>query len=229
MLDSKQSGSGAGKSDVPADPDSSRASSARGGGVSSEGRDNGQFHRASDEALLRAMSEGHDKAFDVLFNRHSGAVLSFLSRLVASRVDPEDLLQETFLRVLTHASDFRAGADFRPWLFTIARNIAYNALKRSKSRVGLEVQTDLSDWQPPSRSSLAAEPSSNMERQERHRALLSALEELPPMHREIIVLTVFNGFTYEQAAAITGDPEGTLRSRVFHGLRKLRERLKERV
>lgn len=229
MLDSDQPKSGAGKSEMPADAPSSRTSGAGEDGVSPGARDNGQFQRASDEALLRAMSEGHDKAFDVLFSRHSSAVLSFLSRLVASRVDPEDLLQETFLRVLTHAADFRAGADFRPWLFTIARNIAYNALKRSKSRVGLEVQTDLSDWQPPSRSTLAADPSSNMERQERNQVLLSALEELPPMHREIIVLTVFNGFTYEQASAITGDPEGTLRSRVFHGLRKLRERLKERV
>ncbi len=181
----------------------------------------------SDEALLRAMAGGEGAAFDALFARHSSTMLSFLSRLVASRCDPEDLLQETFLRVFTHAGDFRAGTAIRPWLFTIARNVAINALKRGKLRADLEVQTDLSDWRPAGRSEQSADPSSRMELQEQKARVLAALQDLPPLHREIIILVIFNGFSYEEAAAITGDPESTLRSRVFYALRKLRDRLKE--
>jgi RNA polymerase sigma-70 factor, ECF subfamily len=182
----------------------------------------------SDEQLLRAMADGHSPAFDALFARHSAAVLSFLSRLTASRGDSEDLLQETFLRILTHAKDFRAGAAFRPWLFTIARNVAYNALQKRKLRSELEVQTDLSE----SRGTIvlddkAQDPSRRMQSQETQKKLLKALEDLPAPQREIIVLVIYNGFTYEEAAAITGDSEGTLRSRVFHALRRLRERLRE--
>ena len=146
---------------------------------------------------------------------------------MGSRIDPEDLLQETFLRVLTHAKDFRPDAPIRPWLFTIARNAAFNALRKSNLRGQLEVQADLSDWQPPARDASGSDPSANAERQEERVRVLAALEDLPPLHREILVLTLFDGFTYEEASRITGDSEGTLRSRAFYALRKLRDRMKE--
>ena len=181
----------------------------------------------SDEVLLRILSEGESAAFDELFSRHSGTLLSFISRLTVGKYDPEDLLQETFLRVLTHAKDFRPGTAIRPWLFTIARNVTLNALKKTRLRSDLEVQTDLSDWNPPSAPDGNNDPSNRAEMQEQKARMLNALQDLPPLHREILVLIMFNGFSYEEAAAITGDPESTLRSRVFHALRKLRDRLKE--
>jgi len=179
------------------------------------------------------MAAGEGAAFDELFARHSGGVLSFLSRLTASRTEPEDLLQEIFLRVLTHAADFRPGAAFKPWLFAIARNAAYNWMQKRKLRAEVEVQTDFSSPAAPallgtqSGRALAADPSARLLTQERTARLLAALEELPAPQREIIILTIFNGFTYQEAATITGDAEGTLRSRAFHALRKLRDRLKE--
>jgi len=193
-----------------------------------------QYAAANDENLLRAMAAGEAGAFDELFARHSGGVLSFLSRLTASRTEPEDLLQETFLRVLTHAADFRPGAAFAPWLFAIARNAAYNWMQKRKLRAEVEVQTDFSS---PAASTMqaeqnertvAADPSARLMSQERNARLLAALEELPAPQREVIILTIFNGFTYQEAAAITGDGEGTLRSRAFHALRKLRDRLREK-
>jgi RNA polymerase sigma-70 factor (ECF subfamily) len=189
----------------------------------------GGWPQATDEELLRAMKHGVGDAFDALFERHGGVVMSFISRLTARKADPEDLVQETFLRILTHAGDFRPGAAFRPWLFTIARNVTFNALKKGKRRDEWEVRADLADWDPPERAQAALQsaPSARMEKTEQQSRVLAALEDLPAAHREILVLTVFEGFTYEEAAQITGDPEGTLRSRAFHALRKLRDRLKE--
>lgn len=181
----------------------------------------------SDEDLLRALACGDSTAFDELFSRHSGPIYSFLSRLIGGRSDPEDLLQETFLRMITHAADFKPGMAIRPWLFTIARNVALNWMKKTRLRADLEVQTDLSDWQPRGKPEPLMDPSKHAEMEEDKARVLVALEQLPPLHREILILTIFNGFSYEEAAAITGDPESTLRSRVFHALRKLRERLKE--
>lgn len=181
----------------------------------------------SDEALLRKLADGDSAAFDELFSRHSGPIYSFLSRMISARSDPEDLLQETFLRVITHAKDFKAGMAIRPWLFTIARNVALNWMKKSRLRSDLEVQTDLSDWQPRTTGAQPVDPSRLAEVEEDKARVLAAMEDLPPLHREILILIIFNSFSYEEAAAITGDPESTLRSRVFHALRKLRERLKE--
>ena len=182
---------------------------------------------ASDEQLLRAMVAGEGSAFDELFARYSTLICSFLSRFVASKCDPEDLLQETFLRVLTHAKDFRSGMPIRPWLLMIARNVALTALKKCKQRGELEVQTDLSDWRPPQAHSPSEDPSSRIELQEQKARVLAALEELPPLHREVLVLITLNGFSYAEVASITGDSESTLRSRVFNALKKLRDRLKE--
>jgi len=184
---------------------------------------------ARDEALLKGMAAGESGAFDELFARHSGVVFSFLSRLIASQTDAEDLLQETFIRVLTHAKDFRAGAAFRSWLFTIARNVAYNALQKRKLRGEMEVRTDFRQNALPPRAAedRNGDPSFRMQSQEQNAKLLAALDELPPPQREIIVLVIFNSFSYEEAAAITGEGESTLRSRVFHALKKLRDRLKE--
>ncbi len=183
---------------------------------------------ASDEELLQGTSLSIGDALDELLTRYSRPAYVFLNRLVSGRCDPEDLLQETFLRVVQHAGEFRTGAPFKPWLFTIARNVAYNALKRTVRRDVLEVKTDLSDWTPPAREQDALDPGILVEQNEQKRMLLDALERLPQCHREILILTVFEGFTYEDASEITGDPVGTLRSRVFHALRKLREMLKER-
>lgn len=191
------------------------------------------FATAEDGLLLRAMATGEAGAFDVLFARHSGPVMSFLSRLTAAKGDPEDLLQETFLRVLTHAGDFRPGAAFKPWLFAIARNVAYNSMQKRKLRAEVEIQTDFGETAlPPAAGdsdgrAAASDPSARLLSQERKARLLAALEQLPAPQREIIILIIFNGFGYQEAAAITGDSEGTLRSRVFHALRKLRDRLKE--
>jgi RNA polymerase sigma-70 factor (ECF subfamily) len=183
---------------------------------------------ASDEELIRATAAGRGDAFDEVLARHGRAAFVFINRLLAGRHEAEDLLQETFMRVVQHASEFRAGAPFKPWLYTIARNVAYNALKRAGRRDGLEVKTDLSDWEPPARDNGELDPSIRLEQDEQKRRLLAALERLPQAHREILVLTVFENFSYEEAAEITGDPVGTLRSRVFHALKKLREMLKER-
>jgi RNA polymerase sigma-70 factor, ECF subfamily len=185
------------------------------------------FTSLNDEGLLAAIADGNPAAFDELFKRHSGAIYSFISRIVGNRCDPEDLLQESFLRVLTHAGDFRKGTAFRPWIYTIARNAALNAIKKTRLRSDLEVQTDLSDWQPSAEPDSARDPMQSAELQEEKARVLSALQLLPPLHREALVLIIFSSFSYEEAAAITGDHESTLRSRVFHALRKLRDRLKE--
>jgi len=181
---------------------------------------------ATDEELLRAIAVGASDAFDELFTRYARRTYGLLNRLAAGRADPEDLLQDTFLRVVQHASEFRAGASFRPWLFTIARNIAYNAVAYADRRNGLEVKMDPSDLNPLEREHYALDPGTVAEENELKRMLPDALDRLPLYHREILVLIFFEGLTYDEAAEVTGDPAGTLRSRIFHALKKLREMLK---
>jgi RNA polymerase sigma-70 factor (ECF subfamily) len=178
---------------------------------------------ATDGELLHAISEGLSDAFDEFFTRYAHRTYSLLNRLTAGRADPEDLLQETFLRVIQHAGDFREDAPFWPWLFTIARNVAYNTMEYAKRRNALEVKIDPTDLNPMAREHRSSDPSTIAENDELKRLLPRALDQLPVYHREILVLIFFEGLSYEEASKITGDPSGTLRSRTFHALKRLRE------
>ena len=179
--------------------------------------------RSSDEDLMRRTQEGDKQAFSILYERYSSSVLSYLYRMLGNVEDVESVGQEVFLRAFRFAATYRYPQKFSTWLFTITRNLAINnARRRKRSPVrnvtelnleGVEVSSD------PYQVARAA--TDNIEKQEEIGRILKALEDLPTDQKEVIVLGVFQDLSYAQMEAITGTKAVTLRSRMFHGLRKL--------
>jgi RNA polymerase sigma-70 factor (ECF subfamily) len=179
--------------------------------------------RASDEELMRRAQNGDRQAFSIVYERYSSAVLSYLYRMLGNVEDVESIGQEVFLRAYRFAPTYRYPEKLSTWLFTITRNLAINnARRRKRSPVrnvtelnleGVEVSSD------PYQVARAA--TDNVEKQEEIARILKALEDLPTDQKEVIVLGVFQDLSYAQMEAITGTKAVTLRSRMFHGLRKL--------
>src|SRR5215207_771022 len=179
--------------------------------------------RASDEELMRRTQTGDRQAFSILYERYSSSVLSYLYRMLGNVEDVESVGQEVFLRAFRFAQTYRYPQKFTTWLFTITRNLAINnARRRKRSPVrnvtelnleGVEVSSD--PYQ------VATRATDNVEKQEEIARVLKALEDLPTDQKEVIVLGVFQDLSYAQMEAITGTKAVTLRSRMFHGLRKL--------
>jgi RNA polymerase sigma-70 factor (ECF subfamily) len=179
--------------------------------------------RASDEELMRRTQSGDRQAFSLIYERYSSAVLSYLYRMLGNVEDVESIGQEVFLRAYRFAPTYRFPEKLSTWLFTITRNLAINnARRRKRSPVrnvtelnleGVEVSSD------PYQVARAA--TDNVETQEEIARVLAALEDLPTDQKEVIVLGVFQDLSYAQMEAITGTKAVTLRSRMFHGLRKL--------
>jgi RNA polymerase sigma-70 factor (ECF subfamily) len=179
--------------------------------------------RASDEELMRRAQNGDRQAFSLVYERYSSAVLSYLYRMLGNVEDVESIGQEVFLRAYRFAPTYRFPEKLSTWLFTITRNLAINnARRRKRSPVrnvtelnleGVEVSSD------PYQVARAA--TDNVEKQEEIGRILKALEDLPTDQKEVIVLGVFQDLSYAQMEAITGTKAVTLRSRMFHGLRKL--------
>jgi len=179
--------------------------------------------RASDEDLMRRTQQGDKQAFSMLYERYSASVLSYLYRMLGAVEDVESIGQEVFLRAFRFAPTYRFPEKLSTWLFTITRNLAINnARRRKRSPVrnvtelnleGVEVSSD------PYQVARAA--TDNIEKQEEIARILKALEDLPTDQKEVIVLGVFQDLSYAQMEAITGTKAVTLRSRMFHGLRKL--------
>ena len=179
--------------------------------------------KSSDEELMRRTQQGDRQAFSLLYERYSSAVLSYLYRMLGNVEDVESIGQEVFLRAFRFAATYRYPQKFSTWLFTITRNLAINQARRKRrspvknvtelNLEGVEMSGD------PRRVAEAA--SDDVEKREEIARLLTALDDLPTDQKEVIVLGVFQDLSYAQMEEITGTKAVTLRSRMFHGLRRL--------
>src|SRR5262245_44318075 len=91
-------------------------------------------HDESDEALMGRYRRGEVRAFELLLGRHRKAVFNFIYRYVRDPAQAEDLMQETFLRVIKGSGSYEEQSKFTTWLYTIARNLCVDASRRAKHR-----------------------------------------------------------------------------------------------
>src|SRR5215207_10516205 len=179
--------------------------------------------RASDEELMRRTQTGDRQAFALLYERYSSSVLSYLYRMLGNVVDVESIGQEVFLRAFRFAPTYRYPQKLSTWLFTITRNLAINQSrrrKRSPIRNITELNLDGIDISGDPYQ-VAARATDDLEKQEEIATVLKALDGLPTDQKEVIVLGVFQDLSYAEMEEITGTKAVTLRSRMFHGLKRL--------
>ena len=179
--------------------------------------------KASDEDLMRRTQLGDKASFEILYERYHASVLSYLYRMLGNVEDVESIGQEVFLRAFRFAPTYRYPQKFSTWLFTITRNLAINQSRRRKrspirnvtelNLEGMDISGD--PYQ------VATRATDNLEKQEEIARVLHALEGLPTDQKEVIVLGVFQDMSYAEMEAITGTKAVTLRSRMFHGLKRL--------
>ncbi len=183
--------------------------------------------RASDEDLMRRTQEDDKSAFSLIYERYSGSVLSYLYRMLGNVEDVESIAQEVFLRAYRFRATYRYPQRLSTWLFTITRNLAINQARRKKrspvrnitelNLEGVDISGD--PYQ------VAARATDDVEKQEEIARVLKALDGLPTDQKEVIVLGVFQDMSYGEMEEITGTKAVTLRSRMFHGLKRLAKTL----
>ena len=179
--------------------------------------------RASDEELMKRTQNGDKQAYALLYERYSASVLSYLYRMLGNVEDVESIGQEVFLRAFRFAPTYRYPQKFSTWLFTITRNLAINqSRRRRRSPVRNVTELNLEGVEMSGDPyQVAARATDDVERQEEIVQVLRALEDLPADQKEVIVLGVFQDLSYAEIEDITGTKAVTLRSRMFHGLRRL--------
>lgn len=152
---------------------------------------------------------GEVEAFARIVRQMQGRVWRYIVLLVRDRALAEDLTQEVFVRVHRNLETLRSHERFVPWLFSIARNAAYDA-SRSRSRRPL---TLVGDRDLPEEAD-AHDPHMSAE-------VHDALDRLDSDLRDALVHVAIIGLTYEEAAGLLGVPEGTVKSRVFRARRQM--------
>lgn len=159
---------------------------------------------------------------------HMDAAYNLAYWLVRDRDDAEDVVQDAYLRAF-RAFDGVTGKDIKPWLLTIVRHVAYRWLsvrKRRSNVVPLDGAIPGDDDERAIEVASDAPSAEDMLVGRADQALVrSALAELPPAFREVIVLREFEELSYRDIAEVTGMPVGTVMSRLARGRDQLRERL----
>ena len=167
--------------------------------------------------LVARLKVGDSAAFEAIYEAFRPRLFSFLARLSRRRDVAEDLLEETWLRLVARAGTLTDDARVGPWLFTVARNL-YFSWRRSRA-VDEARTSDLDPaWPAPERGDSPFEAAA---RAELERRVEAALARLPLPDREVLLLVGVEGLTPSEAAAVCGLPAVTLRAR----LHRARERL----
>ena len=175
--------------------------------------------RAHEQVLVLRRQAGDRDAFSCLYARYHGPLKYYLRRLLDSPQTADDVLQTTWLKVLPGIMQLRRPDVFRAWLYQVARNEAFQQLRREKRLPEMEV----AEGQPE----LADETEDDFSKTDATR-VHAALAELSSAHREVLVLRFLEDLSYQEMASIVGCELGTIRSRLHHAKRVLRRVLEER-
>jgi RNA polymerase sigma-70 factor (ECF subfamily) len=174
----------------------------------------------SDEALVALVARGDDGALAALYDRFGRVAYGLALRVLRDRTLAEDAVQEAFLTVWRNADRFmpeRAKAS--TWILTFAHRRAVDLVRREQRRRAEPLEG------APEPAGGSAEEAAWL-RLERER-VQAALAELPDQQREAIELAYYGGYTQSELAERLGQPLGTIKSRMFTGLARLRELLDE--
>jgi len=181
-----------------------------------------------DAELLRAVARGDESAFARVYDRYSPILLGLLLRILRSRAEAEDVLQDVFLQVWQQARSFdqTRGRAFT-WLVTLARSRAIDRLRAVDSRERT-AQRSAEDAPPAAAESLGWADEEAI-RAERAEAVRAALAELPEEQRQVLVLAYLDGMSQSEIAAAKNQPLGTVKTRTRTGLKRLSEALRSRL
>jgi RNA polymerase sigma-70 factor (ECF subfamily) len=176
----------------------------------------------ADPTLIAHLKTGDARAFDAIYATWRPRIFSFLVRQLGDRAIAEDLLQETFLRLVAHRAGHRDDTDVGAWLFTVARHLTVSHMRwRRFTVVALGILRRTADRTPAH-----ALPDDAASR-ESIGQLETALAALPPDYREVVLLVAVEGLEPSRAAAVIGIRPEALRKRLSRARAMLSEALTE--
>jgi RNA polymerase sigma-70 factor (ECF subfamily) len=184
----------------------------------------------SDEVLMERVQGGDAAAFDLLVQRHGRALLNFIYRYVGDWDRAEDLLQDTYLRLLESAASFRPDRRFTTWIYRVAANRCVDELRQLKHRQHVSLDGPVEDGERPLAETLPDDgptPEEIAVARDTQRLVRKAIRGLPDEQRAALVLKEYQGLSYQEIAAVLGCPLGTVKSRLHHAMRNLRAALQK--
>jgi RNA polymerase sigma-70 factor (ECF subfamily) len=177
----------------------------------------------SDAALLGRVACGELDALECLFNTYQRLVFQFAYGITRDMETAEEIIQDVFYRLYTHADQIDPSLPLLPWLYRVTANLSYNRARR-RSFWTEPFHTVAERLLAPARRS----PEQIAEQHELQLIVREMLDSLSPNHRAVLILYYLNDYAIQEIAQILDQPEGTIKSRLHHARKLLKERLLRR-
>ncbi len=184
-----------------------------------------------DEALIRDIANGQSAALGVLYDRYGRLVFSLAYRILNDAAAAEEVTQEVFLQIWTKAGTFQSGlGKVSTWLTSVTRHRAIDDLRRKRIRPeGHRMEWDPSeDGDDPQWIDPLNVPA-QVELTIQNRAIRQAISQLPKDQQQALALAYFYGLSHQEIAETTGEPLGTIKTRIRLGMQKLRQTLNSSI
>ena len=168
---------------------------------------------AEDELLVDRFLAGDRAAFDTLVRRYQDPVYRFVTWSIDD--DADDVAQDVFVEVYRSLATWRRRSTFRTWLYGVARNVCRRHVRRRAARGHVHGEIDVEDLPG------ASDPALRAAQSDANALLLAAIARLPADQRVTLMLRAWEGLRYDEIAAATDVPLGTVRSRLHTARRTL--------
>jgi RNA polymerase sigma-70 factor, ECF subfamily len=180
----------------------------------------GASMESATQQIALGLRQGDAVVLETLVEQYQYRLVRYLIYLLGRRDGVDDLVQETWLRVLERGSSYDGHSRFEPWLFRVARNIAVDTMRKRRT---LSLDSDEDDGGVrPSHASNEPSPFTLAARTEDADRLARSLQTLEPVYREALVLRFQEGLSLQEISIIVGAPVSTVASRIYRGLATLR-------
>ncbi|HYP97750.1 MAG TPA: RNA polymerase sigma factor [Polyangiaceae bacterium] len=187
---------------------------------------------ATDEILMVRYQRGERKAFVELVRRHNRPIYNFVLRQLRVPSVAEEVTQDVFMRLVQNAAEFKHEARFLTWLYTIARNLCIDQLRKLSHRRHASLdqpQVEQSDAPLLGDTVADTNPQASAERNalssEVRSSIVKAVDSLPDDQREVFLLREVANLPFRDIAEITGVGENTVKSRMRYALDRLKDAL----
>jgi RNA polymerase sigma factor (sigma-70 family) len=185
----------------------------------SQERETREMKHLSDQELMRIVQAGDYSPASEIYERYSGRIYNFAFRFLRNSEAAEDAVQEVFVKMMKHASQFHGDAKLSTWLFSITANWCRDYLRKADNKAK-EADDVLITLPSPEQGA-----DRDLEQRENEALVRKALATLTPEQREAILLSRYQGLSYAEIAQIAGCSEGAVKTRVFRAMETLKKAL----
>jgi len=182
----------------------------------------------SDNEIINRVLSGNTRSFAGLVERHQDKAMTLAMRMLRNREEAEDAVQDAFVKAFSALDKFERRSRFSTWLYRIVFNVCSTALsKRTKAQLPFsENGEEGNEKEIPDSGEM---PDLALEGEEFRQHVLDAINELPPLYSGITTMFYLDDLSYEEIAAITGSPLGTVKAQLFRARAMLREEVLRRT